>query len=63
MIVEDKIPFREFFKGALLSQFPSMEVIEAGNGEEAFKKLASYPIDPIFMDIGLPGQWPGPPML
>jgi len=32
-----------------------MEVIEAGNGEEAFKKLASYPIDPIFMDIGLPG--------
>ena len=63
MIVEDYIPFREMFKGSLLSQFPSMEVIEAGNGEEAFKILASHPIDPIFMDIGLPGQWPGPPML
>jgi len=56
MIVEDYIPFREMVKGALLSQFPSMEVIEAGNGEEAFKKLASYPIDLIFMDIGLPGE-------
>jgi DNA-binding NarL/FixJ family response regulator len=56
MIVEDYIPFRETFKGSLLSQFPSMEVIEAGNGEEAFKKLASYPIDLIFMDIRLPGE-------
>jgi DNA-binding NarL/FixJ family response regulator len=56
MIVEDNIPFREVFKGVLLSQFPSMQVIEAGNGEEAFKKLASYPIDLIFMNIGLPGQ-------
>ena len=63
MIVEDYIPFRETFKGLLLSQFPSMEVIEAGNGEEAFKILASHPIDPIFMDIGLPGQWPGQPTL
>jgi DNA-binding NarL/FixJ family response regulator len=33
-----------------------MEVIEAGNGEEAFKGLASYPIDLVFMDITLPGQ-------
>jgi DNA-binding NarL/FixJ family response regulator len=56
MIVEDHIAFREMFKGNLLSQFPSMEVIEAGNGEEAFKKLASYPIDLIFMDIRLPGE-------
>jgi DNA-binding NarL/FixJ family response regulator len=56
MIVEDHIAFREMFKGDLLSQFPSMEVIEAGNGEEAFKKLASYPIDLIFMDIRLPGE-------
>ena len=33
-----------------------MEVIEAGNGEEALKGLASYPIDLIFMDISLPGE-------
>jgi DNA-binding NarL/FixJ family response regulator len=56
MIVEDSIPFREMFKGGLLSQFPPMEVFEAGNGEEAFKKLASYSIGLIFMDIRLPGQ-------
>jgi len=56
MIVDDYIPFRDMFKGALLSQFPSMEVTEAENGEEAFKKLASYPIDLIFMDIRLPGE-------
>jgi DNA-binding NarL/FixJ family response regulator len=56
LIVEDSIPFRTVIKSELLSQFPSMEVIEAGNGEVAFKKIASYPIDLIFMDIGLPGE-------
>jgi len=56
MNVEDNIHFREAFKNGLLSRFPPIEVIEAGNGEEAFKKLASYPIDLIFMDIKLPGE-------
>ncbi len=56
MTVEDNLPFREMFKGYLLSEFPSMEVIEAANGEEAFKGLASYPIDLVFMGIRLPGD-------
>ena len=56
MTVEDNIPFREMFKNNLLSKFPSMEVIEAANGKEAFKGLASYPIDLAFMDIRLPGE-------
>jgi len=56
MTVEDNLPFREMFKSHLLSDFPSMEVIEAANGEEAFKGLASYPIDLVFMDIHLPGE-------
>ena len=56
MIVEDNIPFRKMLKGELLSRFPSMEVIEAGSGEEAFKRLGSHPVDLVFMDIGLPGQ-------
>ena len=56
MTVEDNISFRETFKNNLLSEFPSMEVIEAANGEEAFKRLASYPIDIVFMDIGLQGE-------
>ena len=56
MTVEDNLTFREMFKNNLLSEFPSMEVIEAANGEEAFKRLASYPIDLVFMDIRLPGE-------
>jgi len=56
MIVEDNVSFRKMFKGELLSRFPSMEVIEAGNGEETLAKLSSCPVDLIFMDIRLPGQ-------
>jgi DNA-binding NarL/FixJ family response regulator len=56
MLVEDNVSFRQVLRDELLSQFPSMKVIEASNGEEAFKGLASYPIDLIFMDIGLPGK-------
>jgi DNA-binding NarL/FixJ family response regulator len=56
MIVEDNLLFREMFKGDLLSEFPSMEIMEAANGEEAFKKLSSNAIDLVFMDIRLPGE-------
>ena len=56
MIVEDNVSFRKLFKGELLSRFPSMEVIEAGNGQEAFARLTSCSVDLVFMDIGLPGQ-------
>ncbi len=55
-IVENNISFREMFKSSLLSQFPSAEVLEVGDEEELFKKLAFCPIDLIFMDIGLRGQ-------
>jgi DNA-binding NarL/FixJ family response regulator len=56
MTVEDNLPFRETFKGNLLSEFPSMEMIEAANGEEAFKRLSSTAVDLVFMDIRLPGE-------
>ena len=56
MTVEDNLPFREMFKGNLASEFPSMEIIEAANGEEAFKRLSSNPVDLVFMDIRLPGK-------
>jgi two-component system, NarL family, invasion response regulator UvrY len=56
LIVEDSIPFREVTKSGLLSQFPSIELIEAGSGEEALNRLGSHPVDLVFMDIGLPGQ-------
>jgi DNA-binding NarL/FixJ family response regulator len=55
-IVENNISFREMLKSHLLSQFPSVEVLEAGGGEELLRKLASCPVDLIFMDIGLRGE-------
>ena len=56
MIVKDDIFFREIFRDRLLTQYPSTMVIEAGSGEEALKKLGSYALDLIFMDIHLPGE-------
>ncbi len=56
MTVEDNDSFREMFKGLLSSEFPSMEIIEAANGEEAFKRLSSNAVDLVFMDIRLPGE-------
>ena len=56
MIVEDNNSFREMFKGMLLTQYPSMEVVEAGSGEEALRRLGSYAFDLVFMDIHLPGE-------
>jgi DNA-binding NarL/FixJ family response regulator len=56
MNVEDNLPFREAFKGNFLSEFPSMEIIEAANGEEALKRLSSNAVDLVFMDIRLPGE-------
>ena len=56
MIVEDNISFREMFKDWLLTQFPSTEVVEAGSGKEALRRLGSYAFDLVFMDIHLPGE-------
>jgi len=56
LLVEDGIFFRKVIKGELLFQFPSMEIIEAGSGEEGLEKIGSHPVDLVFMDIGLPGQ-------
>jgi len=56
MIVEENIFFREMLRDWLLAQYPSTEVIEAGSGEAALKRLGSDGFDLIFMDIHLPGE-------
>jgi DNA-binding NarL/FixJ family response regulator len=56
MLVEDNASFRDAVRNDLVSRFPSMKVVEASNGEEAFQNLASNPADLIFMDISLPGK-------
>ena len=56
MLVEDNGIFRESLRDSLRLKFPSIEIIEAGNGEEALEKIGSLPRNLIFMDIRLPGQ-------
>jgi len=56
MLVEDNGIFRESLRSSLQLKFPSMEITEARNGEEALEKIGSLPPNLIFMEIRLPGQ-------
>jgi DNA-binding NarL/FixJ family response regulator len=56
MLVEDNSSFRQLVRNDLQSQFPSMNIIEAGDGVEAFQKIDAHPPNLIFMDIKLPGE-------
>ena len=56
LIVEDNAFFLQFLKETLHSRFPSTEIIEASNGEEALQKIKTLPPDAIFMDLRLPGE-------
>jgi DNA-binding NarL/FixJ family response regulator len=56
LIVEDNRIFRQSLKEILHTRFPSIEIIEAEEGREAFEKIATVPPDLIFMDIKLPGD-------
>ena len=55
LIVEDSTLFLELLKGTLHDQFPSIEIGEAVDAEEALLKTAVLLPDLIFMDIRLPG--------
>ena len=56
LIVEDSAIFRKLLKETLRSRFPSMEIFEAADGEQAMQKIVSDRPDLIFMDIKLPGE-------
>ena len=56
LIVEDSPLFRKLLKETLHSRFPSMEISEAENGEEALQNVKAFCPDLIFMDIKLPGE-------
>ncbi len=56
MLVEDNVSFRWILKDNLRELFPSMEIIEAADGVEAFQQIDLDPPDLIFMDIRLPGE-------
>ena len=56
MLVEDSTSFRQVVKNNLHDQFPSIDIIEAADGIEAFQKIDSHPPNLILMDITLPGE-------
>ena len=56
MLVEDSSSFRQLLKNSLQDLFPSMEIIEAADGVEAFQRIDADPPNLIFMDVGLPGE-------
>jgi DNA-binding NarL/FixJ family response regulator len=56
ILVEDNSSFRQIVKINLKDEFPSMDIIEAGDGVEAFQKIDSHPPNLILMDIALPGE-------
>ncbi len=56
LIVEDNAFFLQFFRETLLSRFPSLEVSDAANGEEAMQKIKLLQPEVVFMDIRLPGE-------
>ncbi|MDZ7695392.1 MAG: response regulator transcription factor [Deltaproteobacteria bacterium] len=56
LIVEDNPFFRQTLKRMLLTKFPSLEVSEAADGQEALVKIEETLPHLIFMDIALPGE-------
>lgn len=56
LIVEDSAFFRQLLKETLRSRFPSMDIAEAEDGNDALQKVESLRPHLIFVDIKLPGE-------
>ena len=56
LIVEDSTLFRQLLREMLHDRFPTLEIQEAVDGEEAFREIEMTRPDLIFMDIRLPGE-------
>lgn len=56
LIVEDNAFFLQFLKEAMHVRFPSIDILEAANGEEAMQKIKTLSPEAIFMDVRLPGE-------
>ena len=42
LIVEDNVTFRQSFRDMLHQEFPSMEILETSNGEEALRQAELF---------------------
>ncbi len=56
LIVEDNAFFMQFLKETMHFRFPSIDMFEAANGEEAIQKIKTLSPEAILMDLRLPGE-------
>jgi len=56
LIVEDNVYFLQFLKETLKARLPSLDILEATNGEEALLRMEAFSPDTIFTDLRLPGE-------
>lgn len=56
LLVEDNEGFRHMLQSVLLEKFPSLEVLEAGNGHEALHAVRTRKPHLVFLDIQLPDE-------
>lgn len=56
LIVDDNPFFLQFLRETLRARFPGLEISEAADGEDALKKIETFPPDAIFMDLRLPRE-------
>ncbi len=56
LIVEDSTLFRQLLKETLHDRFPSVEIQQAIDGEEALRQVELSHPHLIFMDLRLPGE-------
>ena len=53
--VEDSPDFRQEISWILRANFPSIDIIEAGDGEEVWRKIDGFHPNLVLMDLKLPG--------
>ena len=56
LIVEDSALFRQTFKEALCTRFPSMVIEAVADGSEVGEKITTFMPDLVFMDVRLSGE-------
>ncbi len=55
LLVEDNVYFLQFLKETLHARLPSLDILDAKNGEEALMRMETFLPDTIFTDLRLPG--------
>lgn len=55
LLVEDNVYFLQFLKETIQARLPSLDILEAKNGEEALLRMEAFSPDTIFTDLRLPG--------